>query len=381
MEKPSDSDLLGYMLGALDADEHSRVQAAVDDDPQLEEELLQLKNQLAQLELVDRPVGPPAGLARRTCQLIAATNRSAEENGIDLRRHPAFEAPTPLESLELKGDDVRRSEYELASGKGGLETTTQAAGLSAADSTELQLGHGWARSRFSFSDFIVAVTAATIIGALLFPALLMSRFDQRVNHCQNNLGQLYRSMVTYADNHDGRFISIPTEGKLSYVGAYAPFLKDQGLIDNDSVFLCPGVDRKVGNEFRIPTLSEIQATECAKKLGECAKRMSGDYGFTMGCMEGEEYRGPSALGRGYYVLLADSPSCRNWGRASNNHGGQGQNCVMEDGRVLYLKQPVFGEDLIYLNDLNMVGPGVNENDSVIAPSHVPMVTKVVPNRF
>ncbi len=347
------------MLGALDAEEQGQVQNAIDSDPRLEEQLLALKYSLSPLEVIERPVAVPTGLARRTCQIIAMAERhginGAKTNGAGLV--PRSESQG---SLIVGGNGIEESSARMSSFRERLAIR---------------------RSRFSFVDFVVAITAATIIGALIFPALLLSRFDQRVTGCQSNLTTLYRALGTYAENHDGNFVSIPTYGKMSNVGSFAPVLKDSGLVPDDSVFACTGVS--AANNLppvHIPSCKQIMATDCPKQLGYYRQCMAGHYGYSMGYFRGTEYVSPCDQGRANIVLLADSPSCNMPGRASKNHGGLGQNCLMENGQILFLREPAFGEDLIYMNELNVVLPGVNDRDSVIAPSHVPMFVQVAPNR-
>ena len=77
MKNPSQEDLVGYVLGALDATEQRQVQAMIDNDPALEEQLLEIKNSLLPLEAIDSPTGPPVGLARRTCEAVAVSAKQA----------------------------------------------------------------------------------------------------------------------------------------------------------------------------------------------------------------------------------------------------------------------------------------------------------------
>jgi hypothetical protein len=151
------------------------------------------------------------------------------------------------------------------------------------------------------------------------------------------------------------------------------------LVPDDQIFSCTGIAAADGEPVRIPSCSQVNATDCPKQLNHYHRSMCGHYGYSLGYMSGDAYIGPRDQGRSYAVLVADAPSCSNPGRASKNHSGRGQNCLMETGQVRFLSQPVIGEDMIYTNDLNVVGPGLNDNDSVIAPSHIPLVIKVIPN--
>jgi len=67
---PSQQDLLGYVLGALDAQEQRELQKQIDNDPALEESLLDIKAALVPLDSIDNK-GYRPGLARRTCEAVA----------------------------------------------------------------------------------------------------------------------------------------------------------------------------------------------------------------------------------------------------------------------------------------------------------------------
>lgn len=72
-------DLLGYLLGALEADEQRRVDRAVSGCPEVQYELSRMRERLvplARLEEVESLSGAsgsdfPSGLARRACEFVA----------------------------------------------------------------------------------------------------------------------------------------------------------------------------------------------------------------------------------------------------------------------------------------------------------------------
>src|SRR5947209_4747046 len=67
-----DDDLVGYLLGALSADERRAVEARLRDDADARRKLELLRSALAPLE-ADRPAPlPPVGLVERTLARIAA---------------------------------------------------------------------------------------------------------------------------------------------------------------------------------------------------------------------------------------------------------------------------------------------------------------------
>ena len=72
MKEPTQEDLLGYVLGALDADQQKELEQKIEQDPQLDEKLLDVKSQIAPLELISEPTGMRPGLARRTIEMVAS---------------------------------------------------------------------------------------------------------------------------------------------------------------------------------------------------------------------------------------------------------------------------------------------------------------------
>ena len=78
MNTPTREDLLGFVLGALEAQEHQRVADCVNTHPDLQLELQRIKAQIAPLEWCRQPTaGFPVGLARRTCEIVARESRQA----------------------------------------------------------------------------------------------------------------------------------------------------------------------------------------------------------------------------------------------------------------------------------------------------------------
>ena len=88
-------DLLGYLLDALDEEERLQVERALEDDPTLREQLLELQRQIDPLEEELGDYEPPDGLAQITCERVA---RVAEETS----------------SIDVRNSEVRNSEVFLA---------------------------------------------------------------------------------------------------------------------------------------------------------------------------------------------------------------------------------------------------------------------------
>src|SRR5262245_59259138 len=93
MSSPSREHLLGYLLGALSPAEHEQVEAELNRNSTLREEMQRLRSSVEQVGLADEPGDwePPPGLAERTCQFVAASARqvalSAGRLSAEIERH------------------------------------------------------------------------------------------------------------------------------------------------------------------------------------------------------------------------------------------------------------------------------------------------------
>lgn len=328
MKQPSQEDLLGYVLGALDATEQKQLQEMIDNDPSLEETLVEIKNSLLPLEAIDNPAGPPVGLARRTCETVAI----------------AAKQPAPLTPAPSKPSPPSKSWTP-----------------------------SFARGSWSMMDYLVTCGVILVFAAILFPALAVTRYNSRVAKCQDNLRTLGVAFLKYSEMNEGAFPSIPEGGNMSVAGCYGPILKEVSLVTDDSVFACAGrgIDREA--PVCIPTVDMVKCSDCPQQTRYFQKSMGGDYGHSLGHTEDGSYRGASRLGRSHYVVLADVPSCSNSLGGSNNHSGRGQNVLFEDGRVLFNCSTAVGEDAIYENNVGLVAPGTDRYDSVVAPSWMKLV--------
>ena len=70
VDEPEEYDLVGFVLGALEPDEHARVAEAVQRSPVLQEAVDQLYGSLPKCEESWRSERPPSGLARRACAKV-----------------------------------------------------------------------------------------------------------------------------------------------------------------------------------------------------------------------------------------------------------------------------------------------------------------------
>ena len=337
MKNPSKEDLLGYALGALDANQQLLVQQSIDQDANIEEQLIEIKASLAPLELLEGGSGATPGLARRTCEMLAAVQKEA--------RHEATASPL---------SEPRALPVEAMPGSSVMSPSTRS-----------EFSQGIFKSSWSLNDLLVAGACAAVLAGLLFPALSYTRFYSNRSGCQQNMINLGSAFQSYSDIHDGQFVAIPTSGNCSVTGIFAPTLKDAGLLA-DASLACPGSNRQ--SPVFVPSLKTIRNSQ-GERLSHYHRSMGGDYGYTMGYYADNQYVSPTDVGRSHFILCADKPSPMNEGFRSSNHGGNGQNCLFEDGRYEFVTGHAYGNDPIYKNDYDMVAAGAHANDSVIGASH------------
>ena len=341
MKNSFQEDLFGYVLGALDAEEHSQVQNRIDSDPALKEKVLELRASIAPLEHLGSDSASRPGVARRTIEALAVVQNA--------------------ETSQYNGDMVSKAITTTAP---DADAEYPSARISEPDSRASRIrGGSW-----SLSDVLVTVAVCAVLAALIFPAMAYSRNQAKLQMCQSNLATLGQAFISYSNMHDGRFPEIPKSGNLSTTGGFAPLLKEANLI-SDSDLVCAGVDRG-GAVFTIPMPDQIRNCSDTRQLDVYRRQMAGDYGYSLGYMQDSQHVWPRNLGRAFRIILADSPSSNLEGRRSANHGGDGQNCLFEDGHWRFVTGHASGEDAIYENEYGIVAPGVDANDNVIGASHL-----------
>jgi hypothetical protein len=319
MSSPTRDELLGYLLGALEPEQHERVADELEQDPELRAAIRKLEACVGRLGLAERAshFDPPANLAARTCQLVAA------------KRRPAL---------------VMRPAKDYATGA----------------------------KRYTWADMTIAACALIVAGAMLFPAVLHSRTQAQIASCQNNLRYAGYGFHDFSDRQpDGSFPAPEAAGNRAVAGVYAAHLNDNGMVPSPSVFLCPAAQtfrRTTG--YRPPTLVELdRATGVV--LAALHRMMGGDYGANLGYTQDGQLQRPCNSRRSNYPILADTPSDSQQGRRSANHGGRGQNVLYEDGHVQFLIIIPSRElpDDPYHNRDGFVAAGVDCHDSCLGCSH------------
>ncbi len=317
--------LVGYLLGALEADEHDSVGHQIKKTPKLQQELDALEARLAPLESERwRDYEPPPRLAASTCAMIAEI--AADSAAIEAHR------PSPRSKMSPAIEPPRK-------------------------------GATW-----SLMDMVVTAGIFAAIACLFLPSIGRSLDTAKVMACQNNLRGLFGGLSQYSTANNGVYPTPRLRGNEGMAGAFASQLVEPKFASYQQI-VCPSQLNKRSTSRRVPTLSEVRQQPQSVKTDVLAP-LRRVYGYSLGHVdEGGRYHRPKAQGRSHVALVADHPSSP-YGVSNAAHRGSGLNVLMEDGSVKTLPPGVctIGSDNIFLNDEGRIGPGVHENDSVIGPS-------------
>lgn len=323
-------DLVGFLVGALDAEEHADIKRKLELDAELQKQLAEVEKKLAPLALAETPVTPPEGLTNRTLSFVFDHVNAAGVEG----------------HVEAKNRVNSPAYYERL----------------ASESSE-----------WSFSDFVVAAGICLAAACLFFPALINGRYQSHLTHCQNNMRQIGVALNDYSMNHGRGYLpTIPASGNMAAAGSYAVMLQDKGLIQDRQVFNCPSRGKQILVKISGHELNEAQGS----RLITLQQQMGGDYAYTLGYLDRNgKLKGIKNQSRPRYVVLADAP-LGNAARGDFSVHGRGQNVLFEDGHAAFLAtrlRPGSEGDDFFVNDQGMVEAGMHENDSVLAPSATPPI--------
>ncbi len=370
MNNPLQEELLGYVLGALDATEERDIQQKIEQDPSLQDQVERIRENLLPLEALEAPTGMRPGMARRTCEWVSGVDKDPT-----LARPHQIDATDHIESFTAGPDSaVEAIAAPVAAGTSSTTSTTSTPGTPCELAAKQERGSGSFQlmhpRTWSMTDALAGVAIIAVMGGLLFPAISYQRYNSRLLSCQDNMHQIGRALLQYSDINDGQFVKIPTSGHLSASGYFAPALMEAGLVEDDNVFACAGLAASSKNKpVHIPSIAQIKSAS-GEQLDHLRRTMSGNYGYSMGYQNEDRYQPLANRGLSETVLVADMPSLNRPGRNSINHGAWGQNCLFGDGHVQFIRGDSVGEDAIFENDYGVVAPGTSEHDSVIAPSHL-----------
>ncbi len=327
-------DLLGYLLGELNADQQRQMEAALAADPQLRREFERLRRTLEPLDSLADDQDPPSGLADRTLRAI--------------EQHDEACRPMPRSVVESHAPPTP-SWHDPAAAQPHLS---------------------------SISDGIVLALVGLTAITLFLPALANSRYAARKVACQNNLRTIGSLLIDDSLRHGGKFVLIPTMGNQAYAGRFASMLVDRQLISaNTTALRCPGIEwRDDLQPWRVPTPPQIDNASGAE-LDRMQQMAGGSYAYAIGYKDDQHHYQPIRnLNRPNFPILADVPSLHLAGRQSANHGGRGQNIFYEDGHVTFVTElKRFVSDDPWRNRQGHAEAGIGRDDAVLLRSEWPPI--------
>ncbi|WDQ16728.1 hypothetical protein [Rhodopirellula sp. P2] len=386
-------DLLGYLLGALEADEMQRVEKLLRESPEAREMLADLERKLGPLHDDCEIVEPPS------TDLVART--------LD-----ALPPLPPMPGMESGPADVSPGSQVSAP-----QIPKMSPVLEGSDAVS-----------WTWRDWVGSFTAACILLAIALPSMVEGRFMARKQACQDNLRHLGMAMTQYVTrNAEARLPSVDSNGYQAFAGVYAPRLHAAGLMMDPRSTHCPSirssdfwiagglrsseqefVSQEVGEEPTLVTLRMLDdaADELSRfavsgattleeqvawqraiaRLQWLQQTAGGHYAYTLGVRDGEEFASPRFQGRSSFAVMSDAAVMKvvdrvvddeGWPRLAStsqdgviSHGGRGINVLYEDGRVRFIPR----ESLSQLVDHPLVNhdgrpeAGVNIDDASLAPS-------------
>jgi hypothetical protein len=308
--------LVGYLLQAIEPEEHAEIERHLAADPALKNDCELLRACLTPLAHDKEHHEPPQGLANRCCEFVYG-------------RTEIMPAP-----VTAPGD-----------------------------------GHSVSKRPWSWLDLSVAGAIALAVAVLFVPSIYQSQVMAQRNACQRNLADIGTAMASYSDRH-GYYPVAQPEDRIQSAGIWAPTLVSQKLLPRaDKTVICPTSDLASDTTFRLPSVEELQAMN-AEQHAKARASLGGSYGATLGYRENGKYKRQYKGHQTEFPLASDAGGKD--GSNSANHGGEGQNVLFEQGHVKYVTQPHFGDPVnnFYLNNAGKRGPGLDKEDAVLAHGDV-----------
>lgn len=163
MDRPSPTQLIGYLLDALEEDERAEVEQLLRERADLRQELSLLRRRLAGLEWARLDCAPPPGLAARTCQFIFSAVRDGLVPGVESIARP-------------RAGRMPRGPFRFT-----------------------PISDYWSGGAPAWSWLDLLVAACVVVGflGLLFPALVDQRVRSQAAQCRENLRTVHRGISDY----------------------------------------------------------------------------------------------------------------------------------------------------------------------------------------
>lgn len=319
--------ILAYLMDDLSPAERAEVEVRLTDDPAWQAEFERLRDCLAGCggDCDDVPAAaveaaPPSDLARRTCSQV--------ESGVYQR-------------VALGGD-----------------------------TSQICCG----RSRWQFADLAVAAGVVLALGSLMLPAVVESREAARRTACQQNLGELGRAFLAFADRHGKE---LPPLAPGQNAGMYAVYLADQTGMSREQLsqlLVCPAsrlADDVAAGRVRvvIPTREQLHAAQGPALLA-LRQFMGGDYAYRFGFFDPQgKLHQVEFIGDDQLPVLADAPEITPTGFRNMRHGASGGHVLYQNMTVRFVvgSTTPAGDDL-FTNLAGQQAAGLDRDDVVLGLS-------------
>ncbi len=316
------NELMGYLLDALDTDEHEQLATELQSNHQLRGELDLLRQGIAPLSADREHYEPPLGLARRTCLHVWQMSSQAVP---EVSTQPSAAAnwmnDAPVESR-----------------------------------------------RWRLLDMAVAAGIFIAGSAVVIPAILQSRLNAGRVACQDKLHNNYVALAKYSDLNHKRLPVADEQGRAAFGGAYAAKLAGSNLLANpNSLFCQTSLSDNGPTGDQIPTLDQLNRADDGE-YQRMVKGLGNVFAFGLGYRDDTgKYRGAKNLNRDHFPIMSDLPGKN--GEDEGHHGSCGRNVLFESGRVSYLSgcTPANSNDHMFKNEQGEQRPGMHIQDSVLVP--------------
>jgi len=320
---------LGYLMGALDENEHASVERQIAEDPRAADEIEHLRTHLNLLSDGLDEAAPPVGLATRTCTLLDNPGLFAEvldPSVSEDENAPTLKEREPFESI------------------------------------------GGTNPSFTLMDMMVAIGACVAAVAIFFPALASSRMLATRLQCENNLRQVGMALQEFATgNAEKRYPAVASSGPLSVAGSYAPRLLNAGYLQHPETVRCAESGENLTQPHELPTVEQLlEAPET--DVQRLQQGLATVYNYNLGSIRDGELQAPLMRGRTLYPVASDIVVVQDGQIAPQGHEDGRFNILFDDGHVEFISLEDLPNSMkdYFLNDKGQVAAGVDEDDAVIA---------------
>lgn len=307
----SEAQLIGFLLNALEDEEREQVQRELARRPEWRRKLRRLRRFFRLLEEARGDFVPPPDLVERTCRLVAR-DRVVAQKRCGAMAHPG---------TACLGDGGQDRPPRTWIGVVGFRWAP--------------LSDHWSGDRSAWSplDLLSAAIVTLLLLAILFPALVETRFRYQVTACQENFHRLYGTLSDYAGLSPTRELADVAGDAVSLVSLMG------GPMAKTPLLGCPGWCHGPSTKAQ----KEHAPGGGTEQPGKASSSVSGYAlaGFTLsptGADRSEMSLHPAAVVIWRDARVFDGCNLRCW-----NHFGRGENWLFADGHVQFMPQAAIND--------------------------------------